>query len=130
MTPTGCTAITGSAASASQMGRFETKWLSWPENLAALADLSGQWIDKVQQRRLPRIVMLDMDSSRARPIASRKAVLQGAFSAAPATIRCSCSTSSDGEAVKSIATDTAQSSERLRQIDGSKLEAVQPPNTR
>src|SRR5215471_15896486 len=29
-------AITGSAASASQMGRFETKWLSWPKNLAAL----------------------------------------------------------------------------------------------
>ena len=30
-------AITGSAASASQMGRFETKRLSRPENLAALA---------------------------------------------------------------------------------------------
>jgi hypothetical protein len=28
-------AITGSAASASQMGRFETKWLSRPENLPA-----------------------------------------------------------------------------------------------
>ena len=56
-------AITGSAASASQMGRFETKWLSRPENLAALADLSGQWIDKVHQRRPPRIVVLDMDSS-------------------------------------------------------------------
>src|ERR1700738_3495732 len=28
-------AITGFAASASQMGRFETKWLSRPENLAA-----------------------------------------------------------------------------------------------
>ena len=27
-------AIIGSAASASQMGRFETKWLSQPENLA------------------------------------------------------------------------------------------------
>jgi hypothetical protein len=40
-------AITGSAASASQMGRFETKWLSRPENLGALADLPGQWIDKV-----------------------------------------------------------------------------------
>ncbi len=39
-------AITGSAASASQMGRFETKWLSRPENLAALADLSGQWIGR------------------------------------------------------------------------------------
>ena len=35
-------AITGSAASASQMGRFETRWLTRPENLAALADLSGQ----------------------------------------------------------------------------------------
>ena len=38
-------AITGRAASASQMGRFETKWLSRPDNLAALADLPGQWID-------------------------------------------------------------------------------------
>jgi len=56
-------AITGSAASASQMGRFETKWLSRPENLTALADLAGQWIDKVHRRRPPRIVVLDMDSS-------------------------------------------------------------------
>src|SRR5215217_5786797 len=31
-------AISGSAASASQMGRFETRWLSRPENLTALAD--------------------------------------------------------------------------------------------
>jgi Transposase DDE domain group 1 len=56
-------AITGSAASASQMGRFETKWLSRPENLDALAGLPGQWIDKVHQRRPPRIIVLDMDSS-------------------------------------------------------------------
>src|SRR5436190_17378827 len=53
-------AITGSAASASQMGRFETKWLSRPENLAALAELPGKWIDKVHQRRSPRIVVLDI----------------------------------------------------------------------
>src|SRR5262252_3399268 len=33
------------AASPSQMGRFETQWLAAPKNLAALADLSGQWID-------------------------------------------------------------------------------------
>jgi hypothetical protein len=59
----GYRAITGSAASASQMGRFETKWLSRPENLAALADLPRRWIDKVHQRRPPRIVVLDMDSS-------------------------------------------------------------------
>ncbi len=56
-------AITGSAASASQMGRFETKWLSRPESLAALADLPGQWIDKVHRRRPPKAIVLDMDSS-------------------------------------------------------------------
>jgi hypothetical protein len=56
-------AISGSAASASQMGRFETRWLSRPENLAALADLPGQWIDKVRRWRGPKTVILDMDSS-------------------------------------------------------------------
>ena len=56
-------AITGSAASASQMGRFETKWLSRPENLAALADLPGHWIDKVHRQRPPKVIVLDMDSS-------------------------------------------------------------------
>jgi hypothetical protein len=34
-------AISSSAASASQMGRFEMKWLSRSENLAALADLNA-----------------------------------------------------------------------------------------
>ena len=56
-------AIEGTAASASQMGRFETEWLTRPENLAAVADLTGQWIDTVHRRRPPRIVVLDMDSS-------------------------------------------------------------------
>jgi hypothetical protein len=87
-------AITGSAASASQMGRFETKWLSRPENLAALADLPGQWIDKVHQRRPPKVIVLDMDRARARLMASRKAAPTVAISAAPATTRCLCSSSS------------------------------------
>jgi hypothetical protein len=56
-------AIAGSAASASQMGRFETKWLCRPENLAALADLPGRWIEKVHSRRPPKTIVLDMDSS-------------------------------------------------------------------
>src|ERR1700682_4888837 len=56
-------AITGSAASASQMDRFETQWLTRPENLAALIDLPGRWIDKVHKRRQPRVIVLDMDSS-------------------------------------------------------------------
>src|ERR1700704_419171 len=41
----------GSAASPSQMGRFETKWLAAEKNLSALTDLSGQWIDRVHGRR-------------------------------------------------------------------------------
>ena len=56
-------AITRSAASASQMGRFETEWLTGPENLAALTDLPGRWIDAVHKRRQPRAIVLDMDSS-------------------------------------------------------------------
>src|ERR1700738_3992082 len=40
----------GAAASPSQMGRFETRWLTAEKNLAALADLSGQWIDRVHGR--------------------------------------------------------------------------------
>ena len=56
-------ATSGCAASASQMGRFETRWLSAEKNLSALTDLSGQWIDRVHARRPPRGVVLDMDSS-------------------------------------------------------------------
>ena len=53
----------GRAASASQMGRFETEWLARPKNLAALMDLPGRWIVAVHTRRPPKIIVLDMDSS-------------------------------------------------------------------
>src|SRR6266702_4766811 len=56
-------AVHNCAASASQMGRFETEWLASEENLAALADLSGRWIDRVHGRQSPRTIVLDMDSS-------------------------------------------------------------------
>src|ERR1700737_109056 len=56
-------AAQGSAASPSQIGRFETQWLAADKNLLALADLSGQWIDRVPTRRPPRGIVLDMDSS-------------------------------------------------------------------
>jgi hypothetical protein len=56
-------AASGFAASASQTGCFETRGLTAEKNLSALADLSGQWIDKVHSRRPPRGVALDMDSS-------------------------------------------------------------------
>ena len=44
-------------------GASRREWLAAAENLAALADLSGQWIDRVHGRRPPRGIVLDMDSS-------------------------------------------------------------------
>ena len=51
------------AASTSQMGRFETEWLTGEANLAALADLSGAGIDRVHARRPQTTIVLDIDSS-------------------------------------------------------------------
>jgi hypothetical protein len=56
-------AVKRGAASASAMGRFETELLTRPENLAALADLPGHWIDVVHDRQPPKSITLDMDSS-------------------------------------------------------------------
>ena len=56
-------AVTKQAASNSQMGRFETEVLATEENLTALTDLSGQWIDRVHERHPPKMIVLDMDSS-------------------------------------------------------------------
>src|SRR5215204_3167800 len=43
-------AVTQTAASASQMGRFETEVLTQEANLSALAGLCGRWIDRVHAR--------------------------------------------------------------------------------
>lgn len=51
------------AASTSEVGRFETETLSTKNNLTALMDLSGQWIDKVHQRKALKELVVDLDSS-------------------------------------------------------------------
>jgi hypothetical protein len=51
------------AASASEMGRFETDWLASEENFAALVDLPGAWVNRVHACRPPKKIILDMDSS-------------------------------------------------------------------
>ena len=56
-------AVDTKAASASQMGRFETEVLATSDNRTALADLSGQWIDRFHERKPPKWITLDMDSS-------------------------------------------------------------------
>jgi len=50
-----------SAASSSQIGRFETAWLAGDDNLTALTDLSGVWIDRA--RGGVKSIILDIDSS-------------------------------------------------------------------
>ena len=56
-------AVARQAASASQIGRFETEWLASDKNFAALTELCGRWIDRVHGRRPPKVIALDMDSS-------------------------------------------------------------------
>jgi len=56
-------AVDAKAASASQMGRFETEVLAAADNRAVLADLQGQWIERVHERKPPKWITLDMDSS-------------------------------------------------------------------
>jgi len=51
------------AASTSQMAHFETEVLTRSDNLAALMELSGKWIEQAQQRRPPDRIILDLDSS-------------------------------------------------------------------
>ncbi len=45
------------------MGRFETGMLTQEENLKALTELSGRWIDRVNGRTEQKKVILDLDSS-------------------------------------------------------------------
>ena len=51
------------AASTSQIGRFETDVLTHPDNLAALMNMPGEWVDLIGRRHSPKKLILDMDSS-------------------------------------------------------------------
>jgi hypothetical protein len=59
----GVQATERTAASTSQMGRFETEVLTQPGSLTELTKLSGKWIGRLQKRQPMRELILDMDSS-------------------------------------------------------------------
>jgi hypothetical protein len=59
----GSRAVTRTAASTSQVGRFETEVLAHPDNLATLMAMPGAWVDRVRQRRPMKMLILDLDSS-------------------------------------------------------------------
>ena len=56
-------AVDAQAASATQVGRFETETLAFPENRETLADLNGTWIDRFHDRNRLKYIVLDMDNS-------------------------------------------------------------------
>ena len=51
------------AASANTMGRFETQMLSVEDNLQALSEVNGRWVERALQKTTHRRIILDMDSS-------------------------------------------------------------------
>ncbi len=81
------------AASTSQMGRFETEVLTQPDNLAKLAKLSGNWIDRLRGRQPMWELILDMDSSVSETYGEQEGTAYNGHFAAPATTRCFASTS-------------------------------------
>ena len=87
-------AIERQAASTSQMGRFETELLATDENVEALVDMNGVWIDKVHDRHPPKMITSTCTAALARSIANKREQRTLVTSAVPATIRYSCSTSS------------------------------------
>jgi hypothetical protein len=62
-TVVGGRAMDHTAASTSEIARFETEALSSPTNLKRLMDLSGRWIDRAHRHRKLTKLVLDMDSS-------------------------------------------------------------------
>ena len=53
-------AVERQAASTRQMGCFETARLATDANIEALADMNRVWIDRVHDRRPPKMISLDI----------------------------------------------------------------------
>ena len=88
-------AIERQAASTSQMGRFETELLATDENVEALVDMNGVWIDKVHDRHPPKMIILDTGQQRQPdPCRTRGNSVQWSLRLYLLPVRNSCSTSS------------------------------------
>jgi hypothetical protein len=100
------------AASPSEIGRFETETLTTRENLNRLMDLTGQWIDRVHRlRELTRIV-LALDGSVSDTYGRQQGSAVNGHFGCPCYHPPSCSTSSaswNGRC-SAVATITAPSS--------------------
>ena len=74
-------AVDRKAASTSEIGRFETDVLTHPDNLAALMNMPGKWVDRIRQRRATKKLILDMDSSVSETYGQQEGALYNGHSA-------------------------------------------------
>ncbi|MDA2924577.1 transposase [Acidobacteria bacterium AH-259-L09] len=59
------------AASANTMGRFETQMLSVKDNLKALSEVNGQWVERALEKTPHRRIILDCCRGRSATVRSR-----------------------------------------------------------
>ena len=59
------------ATTVARSWRFETEFLATDENFIALVELSGQWIDRLHDRRTPKMIVLDPGTCPGTPVTSR-----------------------------------------------------------
>ena len=84
------------AASANTMGRFETKMLSVEDNLQALSEVNGRWVERCAAENNSSTHHFGYGQfSQSGPRRARSLWSTTAISDAPATIPCFASTSSD-----------------------------------
>jgi hypothetical protein len=82
------------AASTSEIGRFETATLTTRQNLNRLMDLPGEWIDRAQRHRHLTRIVLDMDSSVSETYGQPQGSAYNGHFGCTCYHPCSCSTSS------------------------------------
>src|SRR6516225_6243278 len=100
------------AASTSEMARFETETLSSTDNLKHLMDLCGKWIDQAHQHRKLTKLILDMDSSVSETYGHQEGTAYNGYFACLCYLRCFYSTSSAtwSESCSGVAITAAPSS--------------------
>ena len=81
-------------ASTSEMGRFETEFLTQEGNRQALARMNTRWVERAMAHTLHQRVILDMDSSESPVHGQQEGAAYNGHSNASAIILSFCSTSS------------------------------------
>ncbi len=86
------------AASTSQMGRFETEMVTQPGNLAGLTQRSGKWMDRLRERKPRRERIRDLDRSVSETYGAQEGTAYNGHVGCPCDPPlCCCNPCGDGE---------------------------------